>query len=258
MEDKCKTIRSRSFAIFQYIFVQSIELNLKTDNNEHYIVHISCTKTNFNPSLHITCDTMPPKIIKEKNKSKSVPSSVLGKIVEAIRKSPPSANGGVSRVSIVKYLKSEFNYDNASQIKLAFKRGVSNGSLTQKGQSFIVSKDPPRTTVQEGEPLKIEDVKKGKEGADIAERGDVVTVKYVGKLKDGTVFDSSSVFEFLLGAGDVIKGWDQGVLGLQVGGKRKLVVPSHLGYGKRGSAPDIPPNATLYFEITLKKVTKSK
>ena len=144
----------------------------------------------------------------------SFPSSVLGKIVEAIRKSPPSANGGVSRVSIAKYLKSEFNYDNASQIKLAFKRGVSNGSLTQKGQSFIVSIDSPRTAVQEGEPLKIEDVKKGKEGADIAERGDVVTVKYIGKLKDGTVFDSASVFEILLGAGDVIKGWDQGVLGL--------------------------------------------
>jgi FKBP-type peptidyl-prolyl cis-trans isomerase len=73
-------------------------------------------------------------------------------------------------------------------------------------------------------------------------------------LDDGTQFDAAKSFHFVLGAGDVIKGWDQGLVGMAVGAKRKLVVPSHLGYGKRGCAPDIPPNATLHFQITMKKI----
>ena len=73
------------------------------------------------------------------------------------------------------------------------------------------------------------------------------------------MFDSASKFSFLLGAGEVIKGWDQGVAGMRVGGKRKLVVPSKLGYGKRGSGKrgevgSIPPDATLHFVISLKSV----
>ena len=65
-------------------------------------------------------------------------------------------------------------------------------------------------------------------------------------------------FQFVLGAGDVIKGWDQGLVGMAKGAKRKLIVPSHLGYGKRGCAPDIPPNATLYFDVTMKSIVKPK
>jgi FKBP-type peptidyl-prolyl cis-trans isomerase len=65
--------------------------------------------------------------------------------------------------------------------------------------------------------------------------GDSITVKYVGKLEDGTIFDAENSFEFTLGVGDVIKGWDQGLLWMKVGGKRELTVPPHLGYGKRGS-----------------------
>ena len=113
---------------------------------------------------------------------------------------------------------------------------------------------PPRVPKAVGEPLQQEDVKIGQ--GDVAERGDTVTVQYAGTLQDKTKFDSAKSFEFVLGAGDVIKGWDQGLLGMAVGGKRKLVVPSHLGYGKRGCAPDIPPNATLYFDITMKKIVK--
>ena len=188
------------------------------------------------------------------SKKAAVPKSVLDKIVHAIRSSPPGANGGVSRITIVKYLKSEFSYENASQIKLALKRGVSNKTLGQQGQSFTVAKDPPRVPKAAGEPLQQEDVKIGQ--GDVAERGDTVTVQYAGTLQDKTKFDSAKSFEFVLGAGDVIKGWDQGLLGMAVGGKRKLVVPSHLGYGKRGCAPDIPPNATLYFDITMKKIVK--
>jgi FKBP-type peptidyl-prolyl cis-trans isomerase len=89
-----------------------------------------------------------------------------------------------------------------------------------------------------------------------------VTVSYIGTLQCGTQFDAAKTFTFMLGAGDVIKGWDQGLLGMTttVGGaksRRKLVVPSRLGYGKRGSSPDIPPNATLFFDITMKKIVKS-
>jgi FKBP-type peptidyl-prolyl cis-trans isomerase len=179
-------------------------------------------------------------------------SSVLDKILEAIRSSPPTVSGGVSRISITKYLKSELDYENAVQIKLALKRGVSRGNLIQKGQSFLVKGDPPRSVPQQGEPLKIDDIKEGT--GPRAKRGDTVTVQYIGTLEDKTKFDSAKSFEFMLGAGDVIKGWDQGLIGMAVGGKRKLVVPSHLGYGKRGCPPDIPPNATLYFDITMKKM----
>ena len=93
-----------------------------------------------------------------------------------------------------------------------------------------------------------------------AVKGDSVKVHYVGTLLDGTEFDSSrkhgEPFDFELGAGRVIKGWDEGVAGMKVGGKRKLTVPASLGYGMRGSPPVIPPNATLVFEVELLEVTK--
>ena len=91
--------------------------------------------------------------------------------------------------------------------------------------------------------------------------GDKVKVHYAGTLTDGTEFDSSKKhdrpFDFKIGAGRVIKGWDQGVPGMKVGGKRKLTVPASLGYGERGHPPVIPPKATLIFEIELLEVTKA-
>ena len=86
-----------------------------------------------------------------------------------------------------------------------------------------------------------------------------VIVNYTGKLEDGSIFDSSlkpgrSPFTFTLGSGSVIKGWDLGVKGMKVGGKRKLTIPSELGYGSRGAGGVIPPDATLIFEVELIEV----
>lgn len=93
----------------------------------------------------------------------------------------------------------------------------------------------------------------------VADVGEMVTVNYVGTLSDGTVFDASANhgnqgFTFLLGAGKVIKGWDEGVAGMKVGGKRKLVIPPSLAYGPNGVSGVIPPNATLTFEVELLSV----
>ncbi len=90
-----------------------------------------------------------------------------------------------------------------------------------------------------------------------AKPGQRVSVNYRGMLENGKEFDSSyerGPFSFPLGAGQVIKGWDEGVAGMKVGGKRKLVIPSELGYGSRGAGGVIPPNATLIFEVELLEV----
>ena len=107
-----------------------------------------------------------------------------------------------------------------------------------------------------GDDLKIEDIKVG-EGQEV-KSGDTVVIDYKGTLLDGKQFDSSydrgQPFETQIGVGQVIRGWDLGVVGMKVGGKRKLTIPPELAYGERGAGADIPPNATLVFEVELKEI----
>ncbi len=101
--------------------------------------------------------------------------------------------------------------------------------------------------------LKYEDIEAGT--GPTAQSGQKAKVHYTGWLTNGQKFDSSKdrndPFEFTLGAGQVIKGWDEGVVGMKVGGKRKLTIPPELGYGARGAGGVIPPNAELIFEVEL-------
>ncbi len=122
------------------------------------------------------------------------------------------------------------------------------------GSGAVAQEEPEVVTGKNG--LKYIDLVVG-EGLD-ARRGDEVTVHYTGWLEDGTKFDSSvdrgQPFSFPLGRGRVIQGWDLGVAGMKVGGKRKLMIPAKLGYGKRGAGDAIPPNANLIFDVELLSV----
>jgi len=117
---------------------------------------------------------------------------------------------------------------------------------------FFSNKENINNNVQNIEGMKVETLKQGT--GEEAKNNDKVTVHYTGTLQDGTKFDSSldrnQPFSFILGTGQVIRGWDLGVLGMKVGEKRKLTIPSELGYGSAEVGP-IPPNAILIFEVEL-------
>ncbi len=105
--------------------------------------------------------------------------------------------------------------------------------------------------------LKIEDLRPGSGPG--AQNGNSLSMNYKGSLLNGEVFDQSygrGPFEFTLGSGGVIQGWDKGILGMKVGGKRKLTIPASLGYGAAGSGEKIPGGATLIFEVELLKISK--
>jgi FKBP-type peptidyl-prolyl cis-trans isomerase len=134
------------------------------------------------------------------------------------------------------------------------------GQTEQQPAAAQPSENAPTTMNTENtDQLQIVDETVGTGAA--AAAGDTVTVNYVGSLTNGTVFDASANhgttgFTFTLGVGQVIKGWDQGIVGMKEGGKRKLVIPADLAYGNQSPAPSIPANSALVFEVELLKVAK--
>lgn len=123
--------------------------------------------------------------------------------------------------------------------------------------SFFNSQNKPMENQLPESGYKAEDIVAGQGG--LAERGDSITVHYVGMLTNGKVFDSSRdsnvPFTFVVGSGQVIRGWDEGLIGMREGGRRILTIAPDYAYGSRGIGP-IPPNSTLIFEVELLKVEK--
>jgi len=130
--------------------------------------------------------------------------------------------------------------------------------MAAQGQAGAKGKTAAAKTVTTASGLKYVDVKVGSGASPV--KGKQVKVHYTGTLENGKKFDSSvdrnEPFTFVIGVGQVIAGWDEGVMGMKVGGKRKLIIPSKLGYGAAGAGGDIPPNATLLFDVELLDVAK--
>lgn len=123
-------------------------------------------------------------------------------------------------------------------------------NIQQEGSPSVSRSDAPVTEPTE---LVVEDVSIG--SGEAVSEGNEVTVHYTGTLLNGTKFDSSldrgQPFQFTVGTGQVISGWDQGLIGMMVGGKRRLIIPASLAYGDRSPSPLIPANSALVFEIDL-------
>jgi FKBP-type peptidyl-prolyl cis-trans isomerase len=133
---------------------------------------------------------------------------------------------------------------------LAFIKSQSNTTnRNQQSPTMESTQDPQQSLV-------ITDITEG--SGPESKNGDTLVVHYVGTLQDGTKFDSSrdrgTPFSFTLGEGKVIRGWEEGMLGMKAGGKRTLVIPPELGYGAYGAGAIIPPNATLTFEVELLEI----
>jgi len=130
-------------------------------------------------------------------------------------------------------------------------------ALAAQDKPVAKEKTAAAKTVTTASGLKYTDVKVGSGASPV--KGKQVKVHYTGTLENGKQFDSSvgrEPFSFVIGVGQVIPGWDEGVMSMKVGGKRKLIIPSKLGYGERGAGGVIPPNATLLFDVELLDVAK--
>jgi FKBP-type peptidyl-prolyl cis-trans isomerase len=144
--------------------------------------------------------------------------------------------------------------DSASSTKTDSGAGTSSSAPAAQSTTPAPAAAPSSATRTTSSGLQIQDTLVGT-GA-TAETGKTVSVLYTGTFTDGTKFDSSAdhgnqPMDVMLGAGSVIKGWDEGIVGMKVGGKRKLTIPPALAYGERGYPGAIPPNATLVFDIQL-------
>ncbi|KAF2722331.1 hypothetical protein K431DRAFT_245222 [Polychaeton citri CBS 116435] len=148
---------------------------------------------------------------------------------------------------------------NKSDKKVQFAKQLEQGPTPTKETNGADAKSKGALGVKTVQGVTIDDKKLGTGPASKA--GDRIGMRYIGKLKDGKVFDSNKKgkpFSFKLGSGEVIKGWDIGVAGMSVGGERRITIPAHLAYGSKGAKPDIPPNATLVFDVKLIDLNKGK
>jgi FKBP-type peptidyl-prolyl cis-trans isomerase len=140
---------------------------------------------------------------------------------------------------------------------IVLSRSIANAPKNVDKSDVSVPSQIQVNQTNENKPMQLE-IKTTQEGTGdrVVKAGDTVSVQYTGKLEDGTKFDSSydhggQPFSFTVGAGQVIKGWDEGLLGAKVGEKRTLTIPSDLGYGATGAGAAIPPNATLIFDVEI-------
>lgn len=196
-------------------------------------LYIVARKTNDGPVEPLDDDDHAPAPTATVAKN-AAPAPTLGKASNALTKVPAPKTSGTASATAGK--------------------GAPGGATKIGGATNAVTKGTKMQTLEGGLKVDDERVGTGKE----AKAGDHVTVNYRGMLENGTVFDESykrgQPFDFTLGQGSVIKGWDVGVAGMKEGGKRKLMIPSEMGYGARGAGADIPPNANLIFDVELLKV----
>jgi FKBP-type peptidyl-prolyl cis-trans isomerase len=148
-------------------------------------------------------------------------------------------------------MRSRISYPAPILIFLAAAGALALPSLAEPGRSQTQIAAAREVVTSSG--LRYADLKVGQ--GEEAVPGKIVEVQYTGRLKDGTPFDTCRErglpFTFRLGAGDAIKGWDQGLIGMKVGGKRRLVIPPELGFGKKGVGGVVPPDAVLFYEFEL-------
>lgn len=183
----------------------------------------------------------------------AAPAPADAGVQQALARSGPAPTAPEARPAVAAPLELDPDVPNPTLFTMA--PDSSSADMASSGAAALGGElvSPTERTTPSG--LRITDLALG-EGPE-ARSGQTVVVNYRGTLTNGKEFDSSygrGPFSFPLGAGRVIRGWDEGVAGMKVGGKRKLVIPPDLAYGERGAGGVIPPNATLVFEVELLQI----